>query len=53
MEEKRIEEGSQSRDEVIKEFLTKYDGRLPNPEQYPKQFAFLLKSFLVSKGLLD
>jgi hypothetical protein len=33
-------------DEVYKEFVEYYSDKLPNPEQYPIRFKFLIESFL-------
>lgn len=33
-------------DELWQEFSERYKGRIPNPEQYPRQYEFLVKSFL-------
>jgi hypothetical protein len=41
-------------DNTIKEFIEYYDGTsIPNPEQYPKQFEFMIKSFLHSKNMKE
>lgn len=53
MGQDRIEKDDTEQNRLIAEFLEKYEGRIPNPDQYPMRFKFLLKSWLFSKGVLD
>jgi hypothetical protein len=39
-------------DELFNEFLEETSGYLPDPEQYPLSFRFILSTFLWTKGLI-
>ena len=39
-------------DELINEFIEEYKHMWVEPEQYPRVFEFMLRSFLYQKGLL-
>lgn len=39
-------------DETIKEFLEYYSGTsIPDPEQYPRRFKFMIETFLHHKNM--
>lgn len=40
-------------DDLINEFIEEYKHVWVDPEQYPKAFGFMLRSFLYQKGLLS
>lgn len=37
-------------DELYKDFLEYFDGKIPNPNQYPRQFEFYIKMYLNAKN---
>lgn len=40
-------------DELIDEFVEAHKHRWVDPEQYPRVFEFMLRTFLYEKGLLN
>lgn len=38
-------------DELYKDFLEYFEGKIPNPNNYPKQFEFYVKIYLNAKRI--
>lgn len=45
-------DSSGSNDDLIREFIEKNKEFMVDPEQYPRVFTHLIKTFLYEKGLL-
>lgn len=37
--------------QLYDDFLNYFDGKVPNPNQYPKKFEFYIKMYLNSKNI--
>lgn len=45
-------DSSESNDELIREFIEKNKELMVDPEQYPRVFMHMVRTFLYQKGLL-
>lgn len=40
-------------EQILNEFIEECKGQLPNPDQYPERFKFLLRTYMYQRGFLD
>lgn len=44
------EDMDKNEEKLYKDFLEYFDGKVPNPQQYPIQYEFYIKTYLNSKN---